>query len=138
MIIYTINYYTIIYNAVQAVVGSIVWAFRRVKKPRYREMSARGYALHSVYPQRSFLSIHLFANFYTIISQRVRLHNHLHEYLADYLHIHLPDHLKAKSYDHLHNNLQNQLHIHLHGHSPDYLYHLHNHFVIVDITSLIE
>ena len=37
-------------TAVQAVVGSIVWAFRRLKKPRCREMSARGYALHSVCP----------------------------------------------------------------------------------------
>ena len=40
--------------AVQAVVGSIVWAFRRLKKPRCREMSARGYALHSLCPQLSF------------------------------------------------------------------------------------
>ena len=37
-------------TAVQAVVGSIAWAFRRVKKPSSREMSARGYALHSVRP----------------------------------------------------------------------------------------
>ena len=42
-------------TAVQAVVGSIVWAFRRLKKPRCGEMSARGYALHSVCPQLSFL-----------------------------------------------------------------------------------
>ena len=41
-------------TAVQAVVGSIVWAFRVLKKPRCREMSARGYALHSVCPQLSF------------------------------------------------------------------------------------
>ena len=41
-------------TAVQAVVGSIVWAFRWLKKPRCREMSARGYALHKVYPQLSF------------------------------------------------------------------------------------
>ena len=40
-------------TAVQAVVGSIVWAFRRLKKPRCREMSARGYALYSVCPQLS-------------------------------------------------------------------------------------
>ena len=38
-------------TAVQAVVSSIVWAFRRLKKPRSREMSARSYALHSVCPQ---------------------------------------------------------------------------------------
>ena len=38
-------------TAVQAVVRSIVWAFRRLKNPRCREMSARGYALHSVWPQ---------------------------------------------------------------------------------------
>ena len=37
-------------TAVQAVVGSIVWAFRRLKKPRCREMNARGYALYSVRP----------------------------------------------------------------------------------------
>ena len=41
-------------TAVQAVVGSIVWAFRRLKKPRCREISARGYALHSVCTQLSF------------------------------------------------------------------------------------
>ena len=35
-------------TAAQTVVGSIVWAFRRLKKPRSREMSARSYALHSV------------------------------------------------------------------------------------------
>ena len=41
-------------TAVQAVVGSVVWAFRRLKKPRCREMSARGYALHSVCPNFLF------------------------------------------------------------------------------------
>ena len=41
-------------TAVQGVVGSIVWAFRRLKKPRCGEMSARGYKLHSVCPQLSF------------------------------------------------------------------------------------
>ena len=35
-------------TVVQTVVVSIVWAFCRLKKPRCREMSARGYALHSV------------------------------------------------------------------------------------------
>ena len=44
-------------TAVQAVVGSIVWAFRRLKKPKCREMSARGYALHSVCPQLSFFRV---------------------------------------------------------------------------------
>ena len=44
-------------TAVQAVVGSIVWAIRRLKKPRCREMSARGNAFHSVCPQLSFLSV---------------------------------------------------------------------------------
>ena len=39
---------------VQAVVGSIVGAFRRFKNPRSQEMSARGYALYSVCPQLSF------------------------------------------------------------------------------------
>ena len=43
-------------TVVQAVVGSIFWAFRRLKKPRRREMSARGYALYSVCPQLSLLS----------------------------------------------------------------------------------
>ena len=37
-----------------SVVGSIVWAFRRLKKPSCREMSSRSYALHSVHP--TFLS----------------------------------------------------------------------------------
>ena len=44
-------------TAVQAVVGSIVWAFRRLKKPWCREMSARGYALYSVYSQLYFFSV---------------------------------------------------------------------------------
>ena len=38
----------------QAVVDCIDWAFRRLKKRRSREMSARGYELHSVCPQFSF------------------------------------------------------------------------------------
>ena len=40
----------------QAVVGAIVWAFHGPKKPRCREMNARGYALHSVCPQLSFFN----------------------------------------------------------------------------------
>ena len=36
-------------TAALAVVGSIVWAFRRLKKLKSREMSARGYALYSIY-----------------------------------------------------------------------------------------
>ena len=42
-------------TAGQAVVDSTVWAFRRLKKPRSRDMSARSYAVPSVYPQLSFL-----------------------------------------------------------------------------------
>ena len=42
-------------TAVQAVVGSIVWAFRRLKKPR-SQMSARGYALHGERPTFPFPS----------------------------------------------------------------------------------
>ena len=41
-------------TAVQAVIGSNIWAFRRLKKTKIREMSARGYAIHSVCPQLSF------------------------------------------------------------------------------------
>ena len=41
-------------TAVQAVVGSVVRAFRRPKKPRCRQMSARSYALNSVCPQLYF------------------------------------------------------------------------------------
>ena len=52
-------------TAVQAVVGSIVWAFRRLKKPRCRDMSARGYELHSVCPQLSFS--YLTFRYYTLI-----------------------------------------------------------------------
>ena len=37
-------------------VGSIVWSFRGPKKPRCRGMSARRYALDSVWPQLSFFS----------------------------------------------------------------------------------
>ena len=40
-------------NEYLAVVGSIVWAFCRFKKPRCREMSARSSALHSVRSQFS-------------------------------------------------------------------------------------
>ena len=47
-------------TAAQAVVGSIVWALHRLKKPRSREMSARGYALHSVCPQLSYLPLKWF------------------------------------------------------------------------------
>ena len=38
----------------QAVVGSIVWAFRWLKEPSNQEMSARGFALHSVCPNFPF------------------------------------------------------------------------------------
>ena len=41
-------------TAAQSVVDSIVCAFRRLKKPRRREMSARGYALRSVCPNFPF------------------------------------------------------------------------------------
>ena len=41
-------------TTVQVVFGSIVWAFRSLKKPRIREMSARGYALHISWPQLFF------------------------------------------------------------------------------------
>ena len=41
-------------TAAQAVVDSIFWAFRRLKKPRSREMSARSYALYSVCTRLSF------------------------------------------------------------------------------------
>ena len=41
-------------TAVQDVVRYIVWAFRWLKKLRNWEMSVRGYALHSVFPQLSF------------------------------------------------------------------------------------
>ena len=45
-------------TVVQAVVGSIVCVFRKFKKPRFWEMSARGYALHSVCPWTAFLLFH--------------------------------------------------------------------------------
>ena len=45
-------------TAVQAVVSSIVWAFRRLKKPMCREISARGYALY-VCPPFSFCPVPL-------------------------------------------------------------------------------
>ena len=57
-IIYCKNEYLVLAlgeeSAAQAVVGSINWTFRRLKKPR-REMSASGYAFHSVYPQHFFV-----------------------------------------------------------------------------------
>ena len=57
--------------AAQAAVGSIVWAFRRLKKSRSQEMSARGYALHSVSPKLSFYHfsflIGLISNLYSLI-----------------------------------------------------------------------
>ena len=45
-------------TAAQAVAGSIVWVFRRLEKPRCREMSARGYALQSIRPKLSFVLIY--------------------------------------------------------------------------------
>ena len=44
-------------RVVQTVIGFIVWAFRRLKKRRCREMSARSNALHSVCPQLSFFFV---------------------------------------------------------------------------------
>ena len=44
----------------KAVVSSNVWAFRRLKKPRSRKTSARGYALHSVSQLSFFLDFGLF------------------------------------------------------------------------------
>ena len=41
-------------TADQVMIGFIIRAFRRLKKPRSLEMRARGYALHSVCPQLSF------------------------------------------------------------------------------------
>ena len=44
-------------SCVQVVVGSIVWGFRRLKNPSCREISARGYALHSVCPNFRFFPL---------------------------------------------------------------------------------
>ena len=52
-------------TAAHAVVGSIVWAFRRLKKLRNRKMRARSYAFHSVFPQLSFF--HITKLFYIIL-----------------------------------------------------------------------
>ena len=41
-------------TAAQAIVGSIDWAFRWLEKPRNRDISARSYALRSVYIQLPF------------------------------------------------------------------------------------
>ena len=66
-------------ETVQAVVGSIVWTFRRLKKPRRREMSARGYALHNVCPKLSFPSFHLFvSNFFLQIISDVLLYEQVY------------------------------------------------------------
>ena len=51
-------------TAAQAVVGSIVWTFHRLKKPRCQEMSARGYALHSICHQRTLHRISIRIRFY--------------------------------------------------------------------------
>ena len=48
-------------TAVQAVVSSIVWWFRMLKKPMRRKMSARGYAFYSVCPQLSFPFLYVYA-----------------------------------------------------------------------------
>ena len=61
-------------TAVQAVVGSIVWTFPRLKKPSCREMSGRGYALYSVRPQISF-SFGIIRNITLLQSLRERLDN---------------------------------------------------------------
>ena len=55
-------------TAAQAVVGSIVWAFRRLKKPKSREMSARSYALHSVR-----LQLFLFLSYLNCASREYQL-----------------------------------------------------------------
>ena len=55
-------YLVLALGAETAVVGSVVSAFRRLKKPRSRQMSARGYALPSLpptflpFPERHFAS----------------------------------------------------------------------------------
>ena len=41
-------------TTVQALIGSFVSEFRRLKKPRSREMSARGYVLHITYVPKNF------------------------------------------------------------------------------------
>ena len=51
---FTSRNFLILVSIAQAVVGLIVCAFRRLKKPRNREMGARGYALHSERPQNPF------------------------------------------------------------------------------------
>ena len=44
-------------TAVQTVVGSIVWAFCRLKKLRCRKMSAPGYALHRIWVCIRFVKV---------------------------------------------------------------------------------
>ena len=60
-------------TAVQTIVGSIVWASRRLEKPMCREMSARGYPLHSVCAQLSFFPLS-----FRLYPQRVDLILFLH------------------------------------------------------------
>ena len=48
------NEYPVLPLGEETAVQAVVWAFRRLKKSRRREMSARGYALHSVFPQLHF------------------------------------------------------------------------------------
>ena len=53
-------------TAVQAVVGSIVWAFGRLKKPRSWEMSARSYAL-SFFPAIMYKISHVGLHFPVVV-----------------------------------------------------------------------
>ena len=56
-------------TAVQAVVGFIDLAFRRLKKPTSQEMSARGYGLHSVCSHLSLFSFLFWINYSVCRSQ---------------------------------------------------------------------
>ena len=61
-------------TAVQALVGSIVWAFCRLEKPRSQEMSAHGYALYSVCPQLSFPCMKLVSRYTVLIFTDINMY----------------------------------------------------------------
>ena len=68
------EFFTGSFIGVQSVVGSIVWAIRRLKNPRFREMSARGYALRSVCLQPFFSFI---ADSYETFLYRIMIIRHI-------------------------------------------------------------
>ena len=55
----------------QTIVGSTVWAFRRLKKPKSREISAHNCALHSQFFQLFFVGERFFSDYLSLTLQNL-------------------------------------------------------------------